>query len=115
MFSGICLQFRLQVSIVWLYLYLIYTFKNSITMELLESHLKFDNGILISVAVVWEQFGEVRASYSDLKRKSGFHHLKEYDVFPTLKLLGEVASGGRKLTDKEKKQYFPTHKIQGNE
>jgi len=86
-------------------------------MELLikESHLKFDNGILISVAVVWEQFGEVRASYSDLKRKSGFHHLKEYDVFPTLKLLQEVASGGRKLTDKEKKQYFPTHKIQGNE
>jgi hypothetical protein len=77
-----------------------------------ESHLKFDNGILIAVAVVWEQFGEVRASYSDLKRSAGYYHLKEYDVFPTLKLLQEVASNGRKLTDKEKKLYFPTHKIE---
>jgi hypothetical protein len=77
-----------------------------------ESHLKFDNGILIAVAVVFENFGEVRASYSDLERSAGYHHLKEYDVFPTLKLLQEVASGGRKLTDKEKKLYFPTHKIE---
>jgi hypothetical protein len=86
-------------------------------MELfiLESHLKFDNGVLISVAVVWERYGEIRASYSDLKRSSGYHHLKEYDVFPTLKLLQEVASNGRKLTDKEKQLYFPTHKIEGNE
>ena len=77
-----------------------------------ESHLKFDNGILTAVAVVFEKFGEVRASYSDLKRSAGYHHLKEYDVFPTLKLLQEVASGGRKLTDKERSQYFPTHKIE---
>jgi hypothetical protein len=82
---------------------------------ILESRLIFDNNILQAVYVVWERYGETRASYSDLKRSSGYHHLKEYDVFPTLKLLQEVASNGRKLTDKEKKLYFPTHKIEGNE
>ena len=42
MFSGLCLQFRLLVSIVWLYLYLIYTFKNSITMNKTSKHLDYD-------------------------------------------------------------------------
>jgi membrane protease subunit (stomatin/prohibitin family) len=76
-----------------------------------ESHLKFDNGILISVAVVWEQFGEVRASYSDTKPTAGYYSIEDYHI-PTMSLFQNVASGGRKLTDKEKKQYFPTHKIE---
>jgi hypothetical protein len=82
---------------------------------ILESRLIFDNNILQAVYVVWERYGETRASYSGLKRMSGYHHLKEYDVFASLKLLQEVASGGRCLTKKENALYFPNHKIESNE
>ena len=82
-------------------------------MELtfLESHLKFSNNVLIGVAVLWSEFDEIRASYSDTKQSSGYHYLKSYAI-PTMTLFSEVASSGRCLTNTEKKQYFPTHKIE---
>jgi hypothetical protein len=75
--------------------------------RILETHLTFDNNVLIAVAVLWSEFGEVRSSYSDLQRMSGYHYLKDYDVFPSSKLFNQVAKGGRKLTDMQKKRYFP--------
>ena len=101
---------------IWLYLPL-NKHLNLETMEytILETHLIFENQSLKSVVVLWEDFGDVRASLSDLEHTiGGYYRLKDYDI-PTMTLFQSVAGGGRKLTDLEKKQYFPTHKIEGNE
>ena len=79
--------------------------------EILEVHYTYENGLLISVAVLWKRYGEVRSSYSDLKKSVGYHYLKNYDVIGTLNHFIDVAKNGRKLSDKEKKRYFPKQKI----
>jgi hypothetical protein len=79
--------------------------------EILQAHTKYENNILISVAVLWKRYGEIRASFSDLNRSVGYHYLKDYDVFATHRLLIKIADEGRQLNDKEKKIYFPKQKI----
>jgi hypothetical protein len=79
--------------------------------EILQVHSTFTNGVLISVAVLWKRYGEIRASLSDLNRSVGYHYLKDYDVFATHRLFIKIADEGRQLTDKEKKIYFPKQKI----
>ena len=100
---------------IWLYLPL-NKHLNLETMEytILETHLIFENQSLKSVVVLWENFGDVRASISDTKPTAGYYSIEDYHI-PTMTLFQSVAGGGRKLTDPEKKQYFPTHKIEGNE
>jgi len=80
-------------------------------LTILQTHLTFSNNVLVRVAVLWSEFDEIRASISDTKQSSGYYSIKDYHI-PTITLFQIVASGGRKLTDKEKKQYFPTHKIE---
>jgi hypothetical protein len=77
---------------------------------ILETHLIFEDQSLKSVVVLWEDFGDVRASLSDLKTTAGYYKLKDYDI-PTMTLFQSVAGGGRKLTNTEKKQYFPKQKL----
>jgi len=77
---------------------------------ILETHLTFEDQSLKSVVVLWEDFGEVRASLSDLKPTAGYYSIEDFHI-PTMTLFQSVASGGRKLTDHEKKQYFPKQKL----
>jgi len=83
-------------------------------LTILESHLKFSNNVLIGVAVLWSEFDEIRASYSDTKQSSGYHYLKSCAI-PTMTLFKEVASSGRCLNKSEQALYFPNHKIESNE
>jgi hypothetical protein len=77
---------------------------------ILETHLIFENNVLIKVAVLWENFGDIKATLSTNQQSAGYHQLKQYDI-PTLTLFQQVAGYGRKLNDKEKKRYFPKQKI----
>lgn len=77
--------------------------------QILETHLTFENNVLMEVAVLCENYGDVFATVSDNKPMAGYHYLKNYDI-PTVTLFKKVAGGGRKLSKQEQKKYFPTKK-----
>jgi len=77
--------------------------------NILETHLTFENNVLKEVAVLCENYGDVFSTISTNIPMAGYHYLKDYDI-PTVTLFGKVAGGGRKLSKKEQKQYFPNHK-----
>jgi hypothetical protein len=78
--------------------------------QILETHLTFDNNVLLAVAVLWGKDGDTRATISTVKSSAGYHSLKDYHI-PTLTLFNDVAAFGRYLTNKEKKRYFPNQKL----
>jgi len=87
-----------------------YRIKNTdMDYTILETHLIFENNALKKVAVLWENYGDIRATFSDSRQMGGYYSLKDYDI-PTVTLFKKVAGGGRYLTDEEKKQYFPNQK-----
>lgn len=71
-----------------------------------EAHLTFDNEKLSEVAVLWEDGGSVRATYSTLNPKAGYSTITSKDEI-TPHLLQRVAGGGSYLDEAQKKKFFP--------
>lgn len=70
--------------------------------EILETHCVFSEGKLIEVAVLWNDHGFVRATYSNLNPKSGYAQLTDADdLSPTL--FQRIDGGGVYLDDARKK------------
>lgn len=74
--------------------------------KILETHCIFENEKLTEVAVLWDDNGNVRATYSTLNPKSGYKSLTVNDVISP-QLFQNVAGGGSYLDDKQKRKYFP--------
>lgn len=79
------------------------------TYTILETHLTFENNKLTQVAVLWENYGDVRATYSNLSPNAGYQNLTANETINS-QLFQKVAGGGSYLDDKQKKQYFPKQK-----
>lgn len=73
---------------------------------ILETHLVFQKNQLIECAVLWDDNGYVRATYSDLTRKAGYNNLTTKSIISP-DLFQEVAGYGTYLDDARKKKYFP--------
>ncbi|WP_372648238.1 hypothetical protein [Draconibacterium sp.] len=76
------------------------------TYKILESHCVFENEKLKEVAVLWDDNGFVRATYSTLDPRAGYANLSETDGI-TPKLLQRVAGGGSYVDEARRKKYFP--------
>ena len=74
--------------------------------KILEAHVVFENDQLKEVAVLWDDKGAVRATYSNSTPKMGYDFLLPRDeVSP--KLLQRVAGQGSYVDEQRKKKYFP--------
>ena len=74
--------------------------------KILETHCIFDQGLLKEVAVLWDDHGYVRATYSNLNPKSGYENLSSNDVLSP-QLFQKVASGGSYVDEERRDKYFP--------
>lgn len=74
--------------------------------NILETHIVYKNGKLQEVAVLWDDQGAVRATFSDNRPKGGYHFLKGEEEVSS-KLFQEVAGTGSYLDDELKSKYFP--------
>jgi hypothetical protein len=73
---------------------------------ILEAHIIYKDDKLYEVAVLWDDNGWVRATYSNLNPKAGYESLTSNDVISP-KLFQRVAAGGSYLDDERKAKYFP--------
>ena len=73
---------------------------------ILETHLVFENDKLKEVAVLWDDHGSVRATYSTLNPRAGYENLTSNDTI-TPRLFQRVAAGGSYVDDARRKKYFP--------
>lgn len=71
-----------------------------------EAHLTFENEKLSGVAVLWDDNGAVRATFSALNPKAGYQSITSSDQITT-QLLQRVAGGGDYLDEAQKKKFFP--------
>ncbi len=76
------------------------------TNTILETHCVFENGSLKEVAVLWDDNGEVRGTYSNTQPKGGYYSLKPTDTI-TPDLLQQVAGFGSYLSEEQKDRFFP--------
>ena len=74
--------------------------------KIIEAHLMFENKKLKEVAVLWDDHGMVRATYSTLDPRAGYANITAKDDI-TPGLLQKVAAGGSYVDEKRKKKYFP--------
>jgi hypothetical protein len=74
--------------------------------KILETHCVYDNNQLKEVAVLWDDNGNVRATYSTLDPRSGYENLGSNAVVNP-QLFQRVAAGGSYVDDKRRKKYFP--------
>jgi len=74
--------------------------------KILETHCIFENDKLTEVAVLWDDNGAVRATYSNLNPKAGYETLTSNDVI-TPQLFQRVARGGSYVDEDRRKRYFP--------
>lgn len=73
---------------------------------ILESHFIFEKDKLKEVAVLWDDNGFVRATYSTLSPKAGYVSLTVNDTI-TPELLQRVAGGGCHVDEERREKYFP--------
>jgi hypothetical protein len=76
------------------------------TYKILETHCVFENEKLKEVAVLWDDNGFVRATYSTLDPRAGYANLTVTDNI-TPQLLQRVAAGGSYVDETRRKKYFP--------
>jgi hypothetical protein len=75
--------------------------------EILEAHLVYtETGKLKEVAVLWNDHGNVRATYSTLNPRPGYQNLTSNDAISP-HLLQKVAAGGSYVDEERRKKYFP--------
>jgi hypothetical protein len=74
--------------------------------KILEVHLKYENEKLVEVAVLWDDHGYVRATYSTLNPRAGYENLYTNDIISP-ELLQRVAAGGSYVDETRRKKYFP--------
>lgn len=74
--------------------------------KILETHCVFENDKLNEVAVLWDDNGAVRATYSTLNPRAGYENLTVNDTM-TPQLFQRVAGGGSYVDEKRRKKYFP--------
>nr|WP_321357205.1 hypothetical protein [uncultured Draconibacterium sp.] len=74
--------------------------------KILETHCVFENEKLKEVAVLWDDNGFVRATYSTNAPTAGYEYLMPQSTV-TPELLQRVARGGRYIDEARKKKYFP--------
>jgi hypothetical protein len=74
--------------------------------EILETHIVFENKKLTEIAVLWNDNGFVRATYSNLNPKAGCPSINSSDsIGPSL--FQRVAGGGTYVDEARRKKYFP--------
>jgi hypothetical protein len=75
---------------------------------IIETHVKYKNGKLDEVAVLWQSNprGWVRATFATAKPCSGYKFLMPNEVLSD-SLLQDVAGTGMCLPDSKKRKYFP--------
>lgn len=73
--------------------------------KILEIHCIFNQDKLTELAVLWDDNGRVRATYSNLSLKAGYDSLSAADTV-TPQLIQRVAGYGSYLDDDRKKRYF---------
>lgn len=74
--------------------------------KILETHCVFENDKLKEVAVLWDDNGSVRATYSTLNPRAGYEILTAKDAISP-QLLQRVAGGGSYVDEDRRKKYFP--------
>lgn len=74
--------------------------------KILETHCVYDNNQLKEVAVLWDDNGNVRATYSTLDPRAGYENLASNAVVNP-QLFQKVAAGGSYVDEKRRKKYFP--------
>ena len=75
--------------------------------KILETHCVFENEKLKEVAVLWDDHGCVRATYSTLNPRAGYEKLTSNDSI-TPQLFQRVARGGSYVDEDRRKRYFPS-------
>ncbi|MFK5856571.1 MAG: hypothetical protein QM503_10600 [Bacteroidota bacterium] len=73
---------------------------------ILETHCVFENDKLKEVAVLWDDHGNVRATYSTLNPRAGYENLTSNDTI-TPELFQKVADGGSYVDEDRRSKYFP--------
>jgi hypothetical protein len=77
-------------------------------------HAKYNDYLLVEVAVVWvsnEKENRIRSSYCQTFFCSGYKYLHEFNEDRLSEdLIQEVAGQGMNLPDDKKKEYFPQYK-----
>lgn len=77
--------------------------------KILEAHFVYEKGKLHEVAVLWDDNGFIRATYSNLKPSAGYETLTTNDeISPAL--LQRVAGGGSYVDEVRREKYFPNKK-----
>lgn len=74
--------------------------------KILETHCVFENEKLEEVAVLWDDNGSVRATYSTSNNASGFDSLKPHDTVSP-ELFKRIARTGMYIDEARRKKYFP--------
>lgn len=74
--------------------------------KIVEIHCIYENGKLKEVAVLWDDNGFMRATYSTLNPRSGYASLTENDAI-TPQLIQRVAAGGSYVDEERREKYFP--------
>jgi len=73
---------------------------------ILETHLVFEDNKLKEVAVLWDDHGSVRATYSTLNLRAGYQSISSTDDI-SQNLFQRVAAGGCYIDESRRKKYFP--------
>lgn len=74
--------------------------------KIIETHCVFEGEKLKEVAVLWDDNGYVRATYSTLNPKAGYENLTVNDTISPA-LFQRVAGGGSYVDEDRRKRYFP--------
>lgn len=74
--------------------------------KILETHLTFNDEKLTEVAVLWDDNGFVRATYSTSQQTAGYAHITPNSSI-SMELFQEIAGYGIYVDEVRRKKYFP--------
>lgn len=73
--------------------------------KILEIHAVYKNSKLVVLAVLWDDYGNVRATYSNLNPKAGYEQLT-VDSEITPEIIQRVAGHGSYVDEERREKYF---------